>query len=228
MVAAAERLRERFGDAPRTWGEIERIVGKGMANEIGLWLDLVRVPPSGTWERRRANLYGVAESWLGPPSVTEPAAEEVVVRRYLGGFGPASAAEIATWAGLPVRTVEDVLARLRVRRFHAENGDLLFDLPRAPLPPGDTPAPVRFLPTWDAILLVHARRKLVIAEEDRPRIFTTKLPQSKPTFMVDGVVAGTWRYDTGHVLVEPWRPLPAATRRAVDAEAEHLAAFHRD
>ena len=65
-------------------------------------------------------------------------------------------------------------------------------------------APVRFLPVWDAILLVHARRKAVIAEEHRPIIFNTKTPQSMPTFMVDGSVAGTWRYEGGRVSLNPF------------------------
>jgi hypothetical protein len=85
---------------------------------------------------------------------------------------------------------------------------------------------VRFLPTWDAVLLAHARRAGVLPEEHRPRIFSTKLPQSIGTFLVDGVVAGTWRYDEGKIGWEAFGRLDRATAREVDEEAEGLAAFH--
>ena len=93
------------------------------------------------------------------------------------------------------RDVAPALERLELRRFRDEDGGELLDLPRAPLPHPDTPAPVRFLPTWDAVLLVHARRTGVLPEEHRPRIFPTTMPQSVGTFLVDGAVAGTWRFD---------------------------------
>jgi hypothetical protein len=86
---------------------------------------------------------------------------------------------------------------------------------------------VRFLPTWDATLLVHARRARILPEEHRPKIFHTKNPQSTPVFLVDGEVAGVWRHEGGSVRLEPFGRLGAATRRALDAEAERLAAFHR-
>jgi hypothetical protein len=119
-----------------------------------------------------------------------------------------------------------VLERLSLRRFHAEDDGELLDVPRAPLPDPDTPAPVRFLPTWDAVLLVHARRTGVLPEKYRPLIFHTKNPPSVPTFLVDGAVAGTWRYDNGRVSWEAFERLDRAVRREVDEEAERLAAFH--
>ena len=85
---------------------------------------------------------------------------------------------------------------------------------------------MRFLPTFDATLLAHARRALVIREEDRPRIFSTKMPQSLPTFLVDGQVAGTWRHEDGRIALQPFRRLDAADRRALGEEGERLAAFH--
>jgi hypothetical protein len=121
---------------------------------------------------------------------------------------------------------------MKLRSFRADDGALLVDLPRAPLPDPETPAPPRFLPTWDAALLTHARRAEVIAEADRPRIFGTKTPQSFPTFTIDGRVAGTWRYEppagkgTGRIELSPFRRLDAADRRELEAEAERLAAFH--
>ena len=195
---------------------------------VGLWLDLVRVPPSGTWERRRADLFEAAQTWLGAPADPDPdKGVELLIRRYLGGYGPASRTEIANWAGLPVATVAATLERLALRRFRAEDGTELVDLPRAPLPDPATPAPVRFLHTWDAALLVHARRALILPEAYRPRIFHTKAPQSFPTFLVDGAVAGTWRYADGRVQLEEFHSLDAATRRELAAEGERLAAFHQ-
>ena len=169
--------------------EIEALVGKPAAAGVGLWIDLVRAPPSGTWEHRRADLFAAADAWLGPP---QPAPDPVaaLVRRYLGGFGPASRADIASFTGLGLAALGPALERLPLRRFRSEAGEELLDLPRAPLPPADTPAPPRFLPTWDATLLVHARRTGILPEEYRPRIFNTKNPHSAPTFLVDGSCRG--------------------------------------
>jgi hypothetical protein len=222
MEQAAETLRAALEEGPMRRKAIDELLGKAVAHGIGLWLDLVRVPPSGTWERRRADLYGLAEAWVGPPGVTADAALDRLVTRYLTGFGPASKAEIANWGGLVPRDVEPALGRLQLRRFEAEDGIELLDLPDAPLPDPETPAPVRFLGTWDAVLLVHARRALILPEEHRTRVFNTKMPQSVGTFLLDGAVAGTWRPDG---TIEPFRMLTAAQRRAVDAEAARLAAF---
>jgi hypothetical protein len=186
------------------------------------------VPPSGTWEQRRADLYGLAEDWLGRWSATEAEGLEHLVRRYLGGFGPASAQDTASWAGLPVTTVRPALERLGVRRFRDEQGRELFDLRRAPLPHPDTPAPVRFLPTWDATLLVHARRTQILPERYRGMVFNTKTPHSVGTFLVDGAVAGSWRHERGRVRLEPFGRLDRQARRELDEEAERLAAFHAD
>jgi Winged helix DNA-binding domain len=127
---------------------------------------------------------------------------------------------------LPVGGISSALEGLRLRRFRDEDGEELLDLPRAPLPDPQTPAPVRFLPTWDATLLVHARRTGILAEEHRPLVFNTRTPHSTPAFLVNGVVAGTWKYERGRVRPEPFGRLDAATRREVRNEAERLAAFH--
>src|SRR5436190_17861965 len=97
MAALARRLRRRLADGSLHRAEIDRLLGGGSAvtNGVGLWLELVRVPPSGTWERRRADLYAAAEDWLGPAAVGPAEAVEHLVRRYLAGFGPASRGEIA-------------------------------------------------------------------------------------------------------------------------------------
>jgi hypothetical protein len=186
---------------------------------------MVRVPPSGTWDNRRADLYGLAESWIGPRDATADEGQELLIRRYLAAFGPASRGAIALFTGLPPRTVDAVTQRLPVRAFRTEDDEQLLDVRGAPLPPADSPAPVRFLPTWDATLLVHARRTQILPERFRPQIFNTKMPQSIGTFLVDGQVAGTWRSENERVTTSPFEPLPRTARRDVEQEAAALAAF---
>jgi hypothetical protein len=228
LTAAAKRLRPLLAKGPMDRKEIAEVVGDAMMiNGVGVWLDMVRVPPSGTWERRRADLYAAAEDWLGPSEATPEQGLELLVRRYLRGFGPAAPREIADWAGLPPEQVAAALKRMRLRRFRDEQGEELVDLPRAPLPPAETPAPVRFLPVWDATLLAHARGAGILAEEDRPRIFNPKYPQSAHTFLIDGLVAGTWKYDGDRVQVEPFGRLDKEARAELREEAERLTALHR-
>src|SRR5207249_3175602 len=119
------------------------------------------------------------------------------------------------------------LERLRLRRFRSEGGEELLDLPRAPLPAADTPAPPRFLPTWDATLLVHARRSGVLPEEHRAKVFHARNPQSVSTFLVDGAVAGTWRHEQGRISIEPFGRLSRRARGELREEAERLAALYR-
>lgn len=226
MPAAARRLRRFLADGPRRRKEIEERLGRERALGVGVYLDLVRVPPSGTWEQRRADLYATAEDWVGPENVTREEGLALLVRRYLAAFGPAPKTDIADWAMLSVKDVELGLERLKLRRFRDENGKELLDLPRAPLPPADTPAPARFLPVWDATLLVHARRTQILPEEYRPLVFNVKTPHSMNTFLVDGQVAGTWRHEKSKVKLEPFAPLPRSARRELDDEADRLTAFH--
>jgi len=227
MAGAARTLRRALRrDGVLRRAEIEELVGKQRARGAGLWVDLVRAPPSGTWERRRADLYALAEDWIGPPELTVRAATELLVRRYLAGFGPASPKDVASFTGLGAAALRPALSRLELVRFRSADGDELLDLPGQPLPDPETPAPPRFLPTWDATLLVHARRTGVLPEEHRAKLFSTKTPQSFPAFLVDGAVAGTWRHERGRIELEPFGRLDAATRRALDDEAERLVALH--
>jgi hypothetical protein len=228
MAGAARALRRALTGGSMHRREVEALVGKPRARGVGLWIELVRVPPSGTWERRRADLYAAAEDWLGPPEIDVAAAQEHLVRRYLGGFGPAAEADVARWAGVPPASLRPALRRLELRRVRAEDGIELVDLPDARLPDPDTPAPPRLLGTFDASLLVHARRTGFLPEEHRPRFFDTKKPQSLPPFTVDGVVRGAWRYDGGRVVLDEFERLDAASRRALRAEADRLAEFHAE
>lgn len=193
---------------------------------IGHWVELVRVPPCGTWEQRGAHTYGLASEWVGLLEATEDDGIEHLARRYLGAFGPAAAKDISSWSKITPKLLAPVLDRMPLRRYRDEAGKELLDLPRAPLPDADTPAPVRFLPTWDATLLVHARRALILPEAYRERIFQVKAPHSFPTFLVDGQVAGTWRYEDARVRIQPFARLPRGARAELEDEAERLAAFH--
>jgi hypothetical protein len=148
------------------------------------------------------------------------------VRSYLAGFGPASRADIASYTGLGRGPILAALAHLKLRTFRGEDGGELLDVRRAPLPDPEHPAAVRFLPTWDATLLVHARRAAILPEEHRPKIFHVRNPHSDAAFLVDGAVAGTWKHRDGRIELEPFERLDAATLRDLCAEAERLAQFH--
>ncbi len=225
MAAAAKQLRSHLAGGSMRRAEIEELLGKGEARGIGMFLSLVRVPPAGTWERRRADVFRLADDWIGPSGFDEQSGTARLIERYLRGFGPATRADIRDFTGLALGQVDSALERLTLRRFRTDDGQPLLDLPRMPLPAGDTPAPVRFLPTWDALLLVHARRAGVLPEEHRGKVFNTKMPQSVGTFLVEGAVAGTWLHDDGGVAFEPFEPLTKAVRGEVEAEAARLAEF---
>jgi hypothetical protein len=233
MDRAVRRVRDDLAGGPRPHAElVAGLTAEGIPktawNGLAQLVHLVRVPPSGTWEQRRANRYALAEQWLGEPQIEEPAAIIHLVRRYLGGFGPASRADVASWTGLTATTLKPALAAIELRIFRDEDGRELIDLPDAPLPDEDVAAPVRFLPVWDANLLVHARRTGILPEVYRPRLFSTRTPHSFPTFLVDGAVAGTWRYEDGRLTLDPFDEISLRDRRAVDEEAERLRAWHAE
>jgi len=221
----ADRLRDALGDGPKTIKELGDWA-KGFVGTLGLWVDLVRVPPSGTWERRRADRLALAEDWVGPNDSTEAEGLEHLVRAYLRAFGPAASKDIASWAGLNVADVKRGAAGLELARHHDERGGELIDLAGAELPPGDAPAPVRFLPHWDANLLVHARRAGILPEAHRPRVFSTKNPFSVGVYLVDGHAAGAWSLVDGRVELAPFEKLSKTDERAVETERSALEALH--
>jgi hypothetical protein len=195
----------------------------------GAWVALIRVPPSGTWKRRRADLFQRAAEWIGPSTANEDQGLELLLRRYLGGFGPARLADVASWAGVDVPKMKAAAERMTLRSFRDEEGRELVDLPRAPLPDASTPAPIRFRPTWDATLLVTCRRARILPEEYRPLVFSTKTPHSVGTILVDGSVAGSWRVQRagktatlGYTIFEK---IPAAADRELREEAAGLVRF---
>jgi hypothetical protein len=226
-------ITKALGQGPRRRDElIQILVDEGFPNDIwegvGLWVDMVRVPPAGTWERRRADLYGLATDRVKMIAVGEIEALEHLIKRYLGGFGPATIGDISSWGGVSITTLRPVIERMRLRTFRTVDDAELIDLPRRPLPDPEIPAPARFLPTWDATLLAHARRTQILPEEYRTLVFNTKNPQSLATFLVDGAVAGSWRQEGAKVKLESFAPLPKPARRELEEEAGRLAGFLAD
>ncbi len=225
LEEAARQMRLALADGPRTVKELGEL-GAGFVGNLGLWVDLVRVPPSGTWARRRADRLALAEDWVGPPDTSEDEGLEHLVRAYLRAFGPAPWRDIASWAGISVSDAKRGGERLELARYRDEDGRELIDLEGAALPDPDTPAPVRFLPHWDANLLVHARRTGILPEAHRPRVFGIRNPFSVGTYLVDGAVAGAWSVRDGRIELDPYEELSAKVQRAVEREREELEAFH--
>jgi hypothetical protein len=199
---------------------------KGFVGTLGLWVDLVRVPPSGTWERRRADRLALAEDWVGPNDSTEAEGREHLVRSYLRAFGPAAWKDVASWAGVRITELKGAAIAIQLSRYRDERRGELVDLAELGRPPGDTPAPVRFLPHWDANLLVHARRAGVLPEAHRPRVFSTKNPFSVGVYLVDGRAAGAWSLVDGRVVLDPFEKLAKTDEGAVEAERQALEDFH--
>jgi hypothetical protein len=195
----------------------------------GAWVALIRVPPSGTWNRRRADLFQRAAEWIGPSRADEQSGLEHLLHSYLRGFGPARLADAASWAGVDVAKMRAAAERMTLRSFRDESGRVLMDLPRGPLPPASTPAPIRFLPWFDATLLTHCRRTRILPEAYRPLVFSIQVPQSIGTILVDGAVAGSWRVErTGAKATLRYRAferIPAASERELRDEAGQLVRF---
>ncbi|MCX4970530.1 winged helix DNA-binding domain-containing protein [Streptomyces sp. NBC_00654] len=184
---------------------------------------MVHPPPSGLWGRRGAVPCTLAEDWIGQP--LEPAPRiQAMVTRYLAAFGPADVKDIQAWSGLSrLREVVDEL-RPRLRVHRDEHGRELFDLPQADPGDPDRPAPVRFLPSFDNLLLGHADRSRVIADEYR-KLVAPGQAMVRPTFLVDGFVSGTWSVKERRLLVSPFRTLPKTDLAAVLEESWRLAEF---
>ncbi len=165
----------------------------GLAYACRNLLAFVQVPPRGVWGEAAQVRSTTAESWLGRPLHADPSIDAVVVR-YLGAFGPATVADISSWSRLTgMRAVVERLGP-RLRTFRDERGRELFDLPDAPRPDPDTPAPVRFLPEFDNVLLSHADRSRFISEEMRGRLGSAERPVHG-CVLLDGRVRATWRIE---------------------------------
>lgn len=190
-------------------------------------LPLVQMPPRGVWGSTGPTVWAAAEDWLGRPLAARLSPARVVLR-YLAAFGPATVSDIRTWSGLPgLREVVERLRR-RLRTFRDERGEELFDLPEAPRPAPDTPAPPRFLPLYDNALLSHADRARIVADTSTARRFGGDGLLVGPV-LVDGFVAGRWRIGRERaratLIVEPFERLGRAHRAALADEGARLVAF---
>ncbi|HKG44820.1 MAG TPA: winged helix DNA-binding domain-containing protein [Gaiellaceae bacterium] len=218
----APALREYCAE-PRTREEVlawlEREHGVASDGTNGLWYALRlhgRIAHSADASVWRAPIHRPTFVAIEHERLDVGTARDELVRRYLAAFGPATRAEISGWSGLKVRDFADRLEGLR--RFRDDRGRELFDVPRGPLPAGDTPAPVRLLPKFDNVLIDRQR---VLPDEYR-RLVVRKNADVQPTFIVDGLVAGVWRVEQGRVVTEAFAPLPRAAKRELEDEAVRL------
>ncbi|MGH8823724.1 MAG: winged helix DNA-binding domain-containing protein [Jiangellaceae bacterium] len=211
-----EALAERFPDLPAA----------AIAYACRCYLPLVQIPPRGVWGKALQVTSTPLDTWLGRPLRTDATIDEAVLR-YLAAFGPAIVADLATWSRLTgFREVVDRL-RPQLRTFTDEKGRELVDLPDAPTPDPDTPAPVRFLPEYDNVLLSHADRSRF--GEDA-KMFASDLGAFKGSVLVDGMVRAIWHHevdkDTGTATVSVHHvPLSKTSVRAVEAEGLRVARF---
>ena len=186
---------------------------------------LVHHHETALWQARPGGRY-VA---LDEPEAHDPTdARAEMFRRYLLAFGPASRKDVMQWAMFHVPETQRALDRLEpLRRFRDEQGRELLDVARAPLPDPETPAPVRFLPKWDNVLLAWADRARVLPEQYRKTVIRSNGDVAQ-TFLVDGFVAGTWTAEDGRIVTKPFAPLSRALKGAVEEEAARLEAFLAD
>ncbi|MEV5605280.1 winged helix DNA-binding domain-containing protein [Streptomyces sp. NPDC052299] len=231
-----DRLRELsrayVEEAPRTPKEIRtRLLTEwpeadpqALSTAARCLLPLVQVTPRGLWGTSGGVALTTVEHWLGRTADAAPDIEDAVLR-YLGAFGPASVKDMQSWAGLT--RLKEVFERLRPRlvTFRDEHGTELFDLPDAPRPAEDTPAPPRFLPEFDNVLLGHADRTRVIPADLKGLNGVGN--QTYGSVLVDGFFAAVWRLDTpprapAVVTVQEVRPLTPAERDAVTEEAAYV------
>ena len=232
----AGSARAFLDEEPRAYGELRASLAalypdgapEALAYAARTYLPMVQVPSgSAAWGFSGKPPYATPEAWLGGPA-SGPEDPRGLILRYLAAFGPATVRDVQAWSGM-VRLREPVEAlRPELRTFRSEGGDELLDLPDAPLPGADATAPVRFLPEYDNVLLAHADRTRIIANEHRHRVFLSA-GRVRATFLVDGLVAGTWKVvkegSETRIEREPFVPLPDGARDAVDEEGEKLLDF---
>ncbi|OZM82772.1 winged helix DNA-binding domain-containing protein [Pseudonocardia sp. MH-G8] len=208
----------RPGPGPRVLGE----------TVVAALVPMVQLPPRGLW-RTIAGVQNVPmSSWLGrevEPSAADGAdpVGKTLVRRYLAAFGPAATADLRAWCGLAGLPRAVAAVRDELISFRDERGRVLLDLPDAPRPDPDTPAPVRFLPAFDNAILGYDDRSRIVDDAHRGLSVAGERP-----VLVDGRVAATWTVEAGAVTVTPLRRLSRTDRTAVAEEGRVLAAFLSD
>ena len=196
VVAAAKKL---LAKEPLTFTEVRDALQQQFpgVNERALGyctrmlVPLVMYPTDARWSWSANARFTPAEDWLGAKLHTKAEPQELVTR-YLAAFGPATPADFQTWSGL--QKAKPLFDSLELETFTDEAGKTLYDVPDAPRPDPDTAVPVRFLPEFDNLLLSHAKRERIIADEHKPAVYTKNL-RVKATYTVDGLVAGLWTAD---------------------------------
>ena len=233
--------RHLLSERPRTFGELRSLLeakfphinDRALGFCVRMLLPLVMVPTQARWGFPADAEFALAETWLEQPLAPgDETATQHLVLRYLAAFGPATVADVQTWSGL--QALKPVLAALRpqLRVFRDEQRKELFDLPDAPRPAEDTPAPPRFLPEFDNLLLSHADRTRVLANEHRNLVKVTGNLRVRATFLIDGFVSGTWRTErkrgSATMSLVPFVPLSQPDLAALSEEGEALLRFLED
>jgi hypothetical protein len=227
--------RDFFEEEPRAFADLRPLLSElepdrdpsALAYAVRTMLPLVQVPSGGVWGYSGKAPFTTPERWLGrPPSGSEGARD--LILKYLAAFGPATVRDVQTWSGRTQLKPSVEEMRPELRTFHDESGNELFDLPAALLPPADTPAPPRFVPDYDNLILSHAERGRVVPEEHRKKIFLSAA-RVRATFLIDGFVRGTWKIEkqrkTATLLIEPFEPLSGEDRDTLSNEGERLVRF---
>jgi hypothetical protein len=228
---ALPELREQIAAGPRSRPELIALLGLpklDIEDRRGweVWhllaaeAELVHTPEASVWRTHTAGgKFVSAATWLGARGGQGDEAARRLVARYLAAFGPATKADAAKWTGLARAAIAPGFEGLR--RFRDEQDRELFDVPRAPLRPAKTEAPVRFLPMWDSVLLAHDDRSRILPDDLRSLVIRNNA-DVRPTFLVDGMVAGIWQLNGQRVELEPADSLPSRARAAVQREARAL------
>jgi hypothetical protein len=199
---------------------------RSLAYAVQYLTPLVQVPPRGLWGKSGRATWALAEAWLGRPMRRATSADSVILR-YLGAFGPATVKDMRVWSGLPGLTEVAERLRPRLRTFRNEAGQELFDLPDAPRPDPDTPAPPRFLPFYDNALLSHADRSRIIP--DGPLKIFTNEGLLVGTVLIDGFLGARWKVVStptkALLTIETCTRLRPRDRVALAEEGARLIAF---
>jgi hypothetical protein len=234
LAKVADTARTVLADRPHTAKELGAALAEhwpdrdpgALAHAARGLLPLVQVPPRAVWGRSGQTAYHTAEHWLDRELDKSPDPKRMITR-YLNAFGPATVADMQTWAGLT--RLREVTETLDLRTFRTDDGRELYDLPDAPRPDADTPAPVRFLPEFDNVLLSYADRTRIMTEEHRKRLFGVKNGVFPGTFLVDGFVRGSWRVTkerkSAVLTITPWARTANKDLAALTKEGMRLLDF---